>query len=724
MAFVNPLLLAGTALVAIPIVLHLAMRRRPRHFEFPAIRFVQSRHDVNQRRLRLRHLLLLLLRALAIALLALALARPSVKLAGRFGSQEAPVAAALVFDTSPRMDYQHENRTRLEASQELGLWLLAQLPPESRIAVVDGGPGPAAFQVDRGAAKHRIERLSTVAGARRLATVLDDAVKLLAESEPLGREVYVFTDLARVAWPRESAARLRDRLERMADVGVHVVDVGVAEPVNTALGDLRLSGQVLSRQGSLRIETDVFHRGPETERSVELYLLESGAPQQGENSREPQKTGQTLVTLGPSEAQQVQFETRLGVGTHQGYVAIAGQDGLACDDRRFFTVEVKPAWKVLIAAPEPADRFALFLSQMLAPEALRRSGRAPFDCRVIAIDELPQHALEPYAAVCLVDPTPLEADTWAKLAEFVADGGGLGVFLGRKAGRVASFNQAEAQQLLPAPLVRQAVRRDGDVHLAPQDFGHPILADFRDSADAIPWQDMPVFRYWQLGKPARGVDVVVPLNDGQPAILDRPVGKGRVLTMTTPVSDDPNDPDPWNLLPVGVQGQSWPFFILVNRMGSYLVGGADWQLNYFAGQTAVVHLDPLRSLPSYVLTFPGADEDVDLRLNADLKNHLLTVTATGQLGNYAIRAHAGGAELAHGFSVNLAREETRLERISDEDLAALFDPVPCQLARDRGQLEAGRSRQRVGRELFASLILLVALALGIEHVLANRFYRE
>jgi hypothetical protein len=125
-----------------------------------------------------------------------------------------------------------------------------------------------------------------------------------------------------------------------------------------------------------------------------------------------------------------------------------------------------------------------------------------------------------------------------------------------------------------------------------------------------------------------------------------------------------------------------------------------------------------------VLTPPGAPEDVDLRLNADLKNHLLTVTATDQVGNYAIRAHAGSAELAHGFSVNLAREETRLERVSDEDLAALFDPVPCQLARDRGQLEAGRSRQRVGRELFASLILLVALALGIEHVLANRFYRE
>jgi len=40
MTFVNPLLLAGTALVALPIVLHLIMRRKPKLLEFPALRFI------------------------------------------------------------------------------------------------------------------------------------------------------------------------------------------------------------------------------------------------------------------------------------------------------------------------------------------------------------------------------------------------------------------------------------------------------------------------------------------------------------------------------------------------------------------------------------------------------------------------------------------------------------------------------------------------------------
>src|SRR5687768_16686327 len=78
MAFVNLSLLAGSALVAIPIVLHLIMRQRPKQLIFPALRFIQQRRIANQRRLKLRHWLLLALRCGAIGLFALALARPSV----------------------------------------------------------------------------------------------------------------------------------------------------------------------------------------------------------------------------------------------------------------------------------------------------------------------------------------------------------------------------------------------------------------------------------------------------------------------------------------------------------------------------------------------------------------------------------------------------------------------------------------------------------------------
>ncbi len=215
MTFLHASLLAGSALVAVPIILHLIMRKKPIRLEFPALRFIQKRHDANRRRLKLRHLLLLLLRAAIIALLAFALARPSVKLGTALGSQEAPVAAALVFDAAPRMEYRHENQPRLEAARDFGLWLLRQLPEQSEIAVLDTRLGsPAAFQPDRGAAKERITRLESVANSQPLPAAIDAAVKLLRQSSLERKEIYVFTNLSRGAWPAEQAAAFQQHISR------------------------------------------------------------------------------------------------------------------------------------------------------------------------------------------------------------------------------------------------------------------------------------------------------------------------------------------------------------------------------------------------------------------------------------------------------------------------------------------------------------------------------
>src|SRR5687767_15869430 len=78
MAFVNFSLLAGGLLMALPVLLHLVMRQRPKQLVFPALRFIQQRKEANRRQLQLKHWLLLGLRCAAVLLAALALARPSV----------------------------------------------------------------------------------------------------------------------------------------------------------------------------------------------------------------------------------------------------------------------------------------------------------------------------------------------------------------------------------------------------------------------------------------------------------------------------------------------------------------------------------------------------------------------------------------------------------------------------------------------------------------------
>src|SRR5437870_13008322 len=105
MTFLHGYLLAGLALAGVPILVHLIMRRKPRPLPFPAFRFLRQRHLINRRKLRLQHLLLLLLRMLLIAALCLALARPRSFSNRSASGSERPVAAVLVFDTSPSMEY-------------------------------------------------------------------------------------------------------------------------------------------------------------------------------------------------------------------------------------------------------------------------------------------------------------------------------------------------------------------------------------------------------------------------------------------------------------------------------------------------------------------------------------------------------------------------------------------------------------------------------------------
>jgi hypothetical protein len=712
MTFVHFSLLAGTALVALPILLHLIMRRRPTLLEFPALRFLQKRHDVNRRRLQLRHLLLLLLRAAAIALLAFALARPSLKLAGALGSQESPVAAALLFDAAPHMEYRHENQTRLEAARAMGSWLLTQLPEQSEVAVLDTRLGTAAaFQADRGAARERVARLEPLANSQPLTVAIDDAVKLLRQSHLERKELYIFTDLSRGAWPAEQAAQLQQRLGEAADLGIYVIDVGVRNPTNYALGELRLSAQAISRHSTLTVETSLSCLGSAAPRVVELDLLDAHG--------KPQKRSEQSCEATPGESRQIEFHLGgLEPGTHQGFVQLMGQDGLAADDKRFFTVVVKPAWRVLVAAPRPPQRYALFLTEALAPAMFRRLGRARFDCDVCDVAELAKRPLSGYAAVCLLDPTPLDPATWKKLADFVSEGHGVAVFLGRNARPVDSFNSPQTQELLPGKLLREARRPDGDLHLTPRDYQHPILAlaAFGGQAGSIPWAAFPVFRYWELDRAPAGVSVVLPYNDGRPALLERSIGQGRVLTMTTPVSDRATQ-SPWNLLSVG---EDWPFLILSNQMLTYLVGGGEQHWNYLAGETAIVPLGAATQRRDYLLSVPGG---LSVPLSADQKRHEVAVTTTDQVGNY--RLQAGGSEgVDFGFSVNYAPDQTRLDRLNDQELAGLFGPVKYRLARTRAQIDRDVNVGRVGRELYPALILVIALILGLEMLVADRFYKE
>src|SRR5262245_24142547 len=77
MTFLNPILaMTGLACIAIPIIIHILMRRRRRPIQWAAMKFLMEAYRRQRRRMNLEQLLLLASRCLLVALLALALGKP------------------------------------------------------------------------------------------------------------------------------------------------------------------------------------------------------------------------------------------------------------------------------------------------------------------------------------------------------------------------------------------------------------------------------------------------------------------------------------------------------------------------------------------------------------------------------------------------------------------------------------------------------------------------
>jgi hypothetical protein len=329
------------------------------------------------------------------------------------------------------------------------------------------------------------------------------------------------------------------------------------------LGPLRLSSERLAPGGLLQLETELAAVGElrgADEAVVELYV--------GDGTAAAEKRGQQTVALSRERPTPVEFSVSgLGLGTYQGFVRVAASDALPSDDVRYFSVDVRPPSKILLLGEAAED--TLFLREALAPTAAAGVVQPKFACDVAEYSRFDEIALADYAAVCLVDPPPLSDAAWQALVDFAADGGGIGIFLGRRARR-DPMNAPAAQQLLPAKLRWQS--REA-TYLRPVAVEHPALGELRELGDAVPWSEFPVFSYWELeagaesGRAKPQAAVVASFANGKPALVERQIGPGRVLMLTTPVSD-PAHGEPWNLLPTG--SDPWPVLALAKGIAEYL----------------------------------------------------------------------------------------------------------------------------------------------------------
>ncbi len=714
MAFLAPALLAGVLLIGIPIALHLRRRRDPVRVEFPALRLLKRNRHRTETQLRLRRWVLLALRCCLLALLAAALARPLLKPpsadsgAAADGPAGEGVGLALVIDNGPNAAYQSRNETRLEAAQELASKLLSGLPGDTPVVLADRAAGGGASMLEPAAAAARVDRLRVGGAAKPLAAAVRDAVVRLAETPAARREAYVFTDLSAGAWDEASQRTVAAVLEEHPGVALRLVDVGVAEPRNAAIDDLRMPSESLAVGEALALSASIHLVGEWREPlAVQLWV---------DGEKGPVKRDERLVEP-KGKSVPVEFTlSGLSEGFTTGFVRVVAGDAAPDDDARYFAVEVRRPRSMLIVAPEQRD--AVFFRAAIDPSVMDPSVAPRFETGVIAFDAWPRQSLAGYDAIVMIDPSPTveRGRGWRRLYDAAIGGAGIGVFLGGEA-TLDDFNSPDAQALLPAPLEWRS--RDS-TYLRPTSFAHPAIKPLAPYADAILWQTFPVYQRWELGDLREGAAVVARYADGGPAIVEQSVGRGRVLMMTTSVSDRYNPAVDggyeWNRLPTG--DDPWPFVLLARSLADYLTGAAETQLSYIAGETVSAPLPTGVELPGYVLRTPGGEA---VRQSVPPGRSELAIPAATEPGPYRLEA---GADLDRRFVVNLDPRAGHVERVAFSELQTSLGKDRVELIRNEEELTASIDLGRVGRELYGWVLALVAAALVGEQWVGNRYYRQ
>ena len=341
MTFVTTsLAIAGVIAAAIPILIHILLRRRRKPVQWAAMLLLIEAARRHRRKARLEQIILLTVRAAILILLGAALAQPL--LGERIGVTGERTTHIILDDGIIGGLVEADGRTSFERQVSEASTFIESLPGGDRISIVLAG-APVRFLIESPTADHRsairaIENLPSREGATDIASALE-----LTETG-LDREgmqaVRIFSDFRRGS---VDDRRRPPVLHGPAGAPIELIaSMPIDEPTtNVQVASITTARSPLSTIGTgdlLLVEVGLRRTGL-TPEAVSNVRLEGDAMSGVENRRVEWSPGRTKA--------RVDFQVR--VDTDGGVLEVAvDPDALPLDDRRFVTVEGRQPTRVLM----------------------------------------------------------------------------------------------------------------------------------------------------------------------------------------------------------------------------------------------------------------------------------------------------------------------------------------------------------------------------------------
>jgi len=711
MSFLAPLFLAGALAIGLPILFHLIRRSTREKTIFSSLMFLQPSPPTLSRRSRLEHLLLLMLRCAAVILLALGFARPFLKHVFPVTQSSRPAKRMVVLlDTSASMRRQN-------------LWTAAKEKAEAVARQAEPHDQVAFFTFDRQldsliafeewnstAAGDRLalvrSRLADVNpgwGSTHLDTALIRAAEMLVEGEEAQfagvRQVVLISDL-------QEGSQIRALQGHEWPKGVEVI----AEPVKVSTRN-NAGIQLVSDADDKTYAGDsvVRVRVSNASDSKKEQFQVGWAGSDGAYAMKPTDVyvpgGQSRTVALPVPATNVLFDR----------IVLKG------DDEPFDnTVFVVPPGRTQIAVlyfggdSDSNEQQPLFFLNRAFQETRSQQVRV-----VAHRPSTPLSGDEIERATLLVVTGPLAASEAVALREAVARGKMI-LFAPTDASVGSSLNSILGTQL---PLTEKRFDNSPLHHsitpslhqsyamLAQIDFRHPLFAPFADPR----FSDFSKLHFWRYrsanADAVPEARVLAKFDSGDPAMLEIPVGKGRVILWAAC----------WH--PADSQlAVSSKFVPLLYSLLEYSGAVPPAPEQYFVGARVPLNIQVLQgSHPAGTPPLPIQVPDGSV---LEIKSGATNFSETLMRGIYSV----GTAPRLTRFAVNLEPSESRTAPMPVDELERLGVPTghaaPVALSEADRKTRLQNSELEARQKLWRWFIVATLGVLMVETWLAGRTWRR
>jgi hypothetical protein len=661
--FLAPGFLLGALAVGLPLYLHWLRRQSSNPLPFSSIMLFERRQHGSARPRQLRYWLLLSARLAVLLLLAAAFAEPYVQRPPTAGATREKLLLVAIDDS-----FSMRAGTRMADAKRAALETLAarRSADRAQILVLDSQVSVLTQPIqDARALRAAVEGVHA-GDARSSFGVLAAVVRAIARDERVPIELHLFSDLQKTSMPPSFT-----EMAMPANVRLTLHRVGQVPEPNWTVDSVAISGQVADLRNS-RIQAVIAGNATPAATRLVSFLVNGKiiATQRVDVPASGRATAQIDLPQVPH-------------GFNRCSVRIDAADALAADDEYWYVIARSDPQHGLFVHQSADTRSPLYFDTALS------SASDP----VAVLDKVTPEAsanIDPsqYAFVVLSDVASLPDMFTSRLLQYARRGGSVMITLG-----------AVAAQQPQIPLFGGAIAAAHNYSREAQRFTSVLETD-RSYAAVGPVTDWEGVRfYYATSVDSSGARVVARLADQTPLLLEKPVGEGRVVLLTSGLDNLTND------LPLH------PVFVaFAQRMVRYLTGSEAPRRALLVGDTIELRRARERAV-GVELIDPLGERPLSLREATVAQSYQLT-----HAGFYELHLGNGRQDLV---AANVDRRESDLAPIPEDTLALWRGGAEAPLPMPEPSASATSSATVRDLWWYAAVLLLAAVLL--ESLASSRY---